>query len=80
MADIIDMIRTDVEEDSSIKIRGFLVDMQSKGFLVKRKTIHVSGRVTNQHDRDKIESIVNHHAGDGYDVEMDIRIEEPSKA
>jgi hypothetical protein len=80
MADIIDMIRTDVEEDPSLKVRGFLVDLESKGFLVKRKTIRVSGRVTTQRERDKIESIVNHHVGDGYDVEMDVRIEEPTKA
>lgn len=80
MADIIDMIRRDVEDDASLKVRGFLVDTYSKGFLVKRKTIRVSGRVTNQHDRDKIESIVHHHVGDGFDVEMQVQVKEPTKA
>ncbi len=80
MADIIEMIRRDVEDDVSLKVRAFTVDMLKKGFLVKRKTIRVSGRVANEHDRDKIAGIVNHHAGDGYDIEIDIRVEEPAEA
>ncbi len=80
MADIIEMIRRDVEDDGAIKARAFTVDLLTKGFLVKRRTIRVSGRVANEHERDKIAGIVNHHAGDGYDIEMNVRIEEPAEA
>ncbi len=80
MADIIDMIRRDVEDDGSINVRAFTVDLLTKGFLVKRKTIRVAGRVANEHERDKIAGIVNHHAGDGYSLEMNVRVEEPTEA
>ena len=80
MADIIEMIRRDVEDDVSLKIHGFTVDMETKGFLVKHKTVRVGGRVAHQHDRDKLEGIVNHHIGDSYTVDFNVKVEQPADA
>lgn len=80
MADVADMIVRDVQDDASIKVRGLAVEVSSKGLFSRRKTLVVRGTVTNRHDRDRIESIANHHAGDLYTIENQVEVREPAEA
>ena len=80
MADIAEMIRRDVEDDVTIKVHGLIVDAAKKGFLVKKQVLTISGTVANEHERDKIVKIANHHAGKAYDFDIKIQVKSPEKA
>ncbi len=80
MADIVEMIRRDIEDDITIKPSGLIVDMERKGLLVKHDIVRVSGRVSSDRDRSKIRRIVDHHAGDTYKVDFDVSVKETADA
>lgn len=75
MTDIAEMIRRDIQDDGMLKVHGLSVDTERKGFLGKHQILHVSGTVHTQHERDKIEQIVNHHVGDSYTIDLNISVE-----
>lgn len=78
MADIVHMIRRDVEDDGLLKVHGFTVDLEKKGLLRRHQTLVAGGTVHSALERDKLEKIIRHHAGDAYELEMDIKVEEPA--
>lgn len=80
MADIVEMIRRDIEDDISIRPSGLIVDRERKGLLVKHDIVRVSGRVSSEQERTKIRRIVDHHAGETYKVEFDVSVKEAAKA
>jgi len=80
MADIVEMIRRDIEDDISIKPRGLTVDKERKGLLVKHDVVRVAGQVSSDQERRKIRSIVDHHAGETYKVEFDVSVKETADA
>lgn len=80
MADIVERIRRDVEDDVALKVHAFTVDLVSSGFLARRRVLRVSGTVAREHDRDALERIVNYHAGDAYQVELDVAVDEHARA
>lgn len=79
MSDIADLIRRDVDDDVTLRPHGFTVDLVKKGFLTKQKTLQVGGTVTTERERDRIRSIVNHHAGDAYRVEFNLSVRESAQ-
>jgi len=80
MADIVEMIRRDIEDDISIKPSGLTVEMERKGVLVKHDIVRVSGRVSGEQEREKIRRIVDHHAGDTYRVEFSVAVKQTTDA
>ncbi|MFW6312719.1 MAG: hypothetical protein ACOC2N_02415 [Spirochaetota bacterium] len=80
MADIVEMIRRDIEDDVSIEARGLIVDIDRKGVLVKHDIVRVSGSVSSEQERDKIREIVDHHAGSTYKVDFNVSVKEATGA
>ena len=80
MADIVERIRRDVEEDTMLKVHALTVDTESKGFLSKRHILRIGGTVATEHEREKIKSIVNYHSGDAYQIEFNVKVEETAQA
>ena len=80
MTDIDVMIMRDIEDDVSIRVKGLAVEITKKGFLSRRKTLVIRGTVENQHDRDKIASIANHHAGDSFEIDNLVAVRTPAEA
>lgn len=80
MADIVERIRRDVEDDVALKVHAFTVDLVSRGFLSRRRVLRVAGTVEREHDRAALERIVNYHAGDAFEVELDVGVGERAEA
>jgi hypothetical protein len=80
MADVAEMITRDVQDDAAIRVKGLVVEVVKKGLFSRRKSLVIRGTVTNRHDKDKIESIANHHAGDMYNIDNQIQVKEPAEA
>ena len=76
MTDITEMIRRDIVDDGMLKVHGLSVDTERKGFLGKHWILHVSGTVHRERERNRIEQIVNHHAGDSYTLDLEIAVEQ----
>jgi len=80
MSDIIEMIRRDVDDDGLLKVRGFTIDTVKKGFLGTHQKLAVTGTVRSNHDREKLEAIVRHHAGDTYEVDFRVDLAMPANS
>ena len=78
MADITDMIVRDVQDDISLKPHGFTVVLDPKKLFSRHRTIRVTGSVASQHELEQIHHIVDHHAGDTYQVVFEIKVNEPA--
>jgi hypothetical protein len=74
MSDVINTIRRDVDDDSSIHANGINIQVETKGFFPRRKFIHITGSVDKESDKNKVMQIVNHHAGDNFNVVNDLMI------
>ncbi len=74
MSDVINTIRRDVDDDSSIHANGINIQVETKGFLPRRKFIHITGAVERESDKNKVMQIVNHHAGDNFNIVNDLMI------
>jgi hypothetical protein len=79
-ADIAGMIMRDVQDDVAIHVSNFAAQVEKKGLFSKRKSIVLRGAVKNKQDRDKIEAIANHHAGDLYSIENHVEVRESVEA
>jgi hypothetical protein len=69
MEDIIGKIIREIESDPTINAKEVCLDMESKGFLKRRKALNVHGTVAFLAEKDRVMTIVNREAGDNYDVE-----------
>lgn len=68
MADIVDMVRRDIEDDISINSHGVKLEAKIEGWLGRRKSLIISGIVENEIEKGKILKVAEHHAGDVYRV------------
>ena len=75
MADIIDKIMAEIESDPTINAKEVSLDMTSKGFLKRRKTLNVHGTVKSTAEKDRVMKIVQREAGDNYDVTDKLAVE-----
>lgn len=74
MTDLESMIMRDIEDDSSIDANDIVLRTASRGFLKKRKTIHVEGFVNTELAREKVTKIAEHHAGDNFSVSNELAV------
>ena len=74
MSDIINTIRRDIEDDFTINASELNLEVEKKGFIPRRKIIHILGAVENETSKSKIEQICTHHAGDNYTIVNDLLI------
>lgn len=74
MSDIQSMIMRDIEQDPTITAKGITVEIQSKGFLKKAKTVRLVGSANSEAEKKKAKQIAVHFAGDNYDVIDDITV------
>ena len=68
MADIIGKIMAEIESDPTLNAKDISLDMTSKGFLKRRKTLNVHGTVGSTAEKDRVMKIVQREAGDNYDI------------
>ena len=68
MADIIEKIIKQIESDPTINAKEVCLDVTSKGFLRRRKTLNVHGTAASSAEKDRVMKIVQREAGDNYDV------------
>ena len=68
MADLIEKIMSEIESDSTINAREISLDMTSKGFLKKSRTLNINGMVESPAEKGRVVEIVKKHAGDNYQV------------
>jgi len=68
MPDITQTIMAEIEADPAIKATDIGLDIESRGLLKKKKFLHVRGAVHSQDQVDRVEKIVQRHAGDSYEV------------
>lgn len=68
MAELIDKIMAEIESDPTINAKEINLDIQSKGFLKRRRLLNVNGMVESTAERDAIIKLVQRQAGDNYDV------------
>ena len=73
MLDIQNTIMRDIETDPTIDSKGITIEIQTKGFR-KRKKIRLIGSVNSEIDMKKVVRMVEHFAGDNYDVENNLII------
>ncbi len=69
MADIINKIMAEIESDPTTNAKGISLDVTSKGFLKRRKTLSVHGSVKSTVEKDRVMKIIQREAGDNYDIE-----------
>ena len=69
MVDITNRIIAEIESDPTINSKEICLDITSKGFLKKRKTLNVHGSVKSTLEKDRVMKIVQREAGDNYDIE-----------
>jgi hypothetical protein len=68
MLDLIDKIISEIESDPRIDAREISLDITSKGFLKKRKTLNINGMMESNIEKDRVLEIVKKQAGNNYDV------------
>ena len=68
MADTIGKIMAEIESDPTIDAKEVCLDITSKGFLKRRKTMNVHGAVKSPAEKDRVMRIVQREVGDNYDV------------
>ena len=68
MMDLIDKIMSEIESDPRINAREINLDITSRGFLKKRKTLKVYGMLGSNAEKDRVLEIVKKNAGNNYDV------------
>jgi hypothetical protein len=68
MAELIDKIMAEIDSDPTISAKEITLDIQSKGFLKRTKILNINGLATSVAERDAIMKLVQHHAGDNYEV------------
>jgi hypothetical protein len=73
MLDIQKVIMHDIETDPTIDAKGITIEIQAKGFR-KRKKIRLIGNVKSEIDMKKVIRMVEHFAGDNYEVENNLII------
>ena len=66
MADLIEKIMSEIESDRAINAREISLDMTSKGFLKKSRTLNNNGMVESPAEKSRVVEIVKKHAGDNY--------------
>ena len=76
MDKVIETILRDIEDDNSINGRGVKIETGG-GFLKRRKTIHLSGSVDSEVQRQKVKRIAEHHAGKLYTVLDELSVKTP---
>ena len=69
MEDLIDKIMAEFESDPTIYAKSLNVVASSKGFLKKRRILHIYGTVESAAEKERAMKIVQRQAGDNYDVE-----------
>jgi len=68
MADIIAKIIAEIESDPTTNAKEISLDVTSKGFLKRRKTLNVRGSVKSTVEKDRVMKIIQREAGDNYDI------------
>jgi hypothetical protein len=69
MPEITQTILTAIGNELSIDTMNICVDVQSKGLLKRKTSLHIFGTVRSQDQIAKVERIVRRHAGNIYEVE-----------
>jgi hypothetical protein len=59
---------SEIESDPRIDAREISLDMASKGFLKKSRTLKINGMVESIGEKNRILEIVKKHSGDNYEV------------
>ena len=73
MPEIAQSILKEIGDDLSIDTMNVCVDIQAKGFLKRKKFLHIFGTVHTQDQIGKIEKIAKRHAGNAYEVVNHLR-------
>ena len=68
MVDIINKILAEIESEPTFNAKDVCLDITSKGFLRRRKSLSVHGSVKSMAEKDRVMKIVQREAGDSYDV------------
>ena len=68
MADLVSTIIRDIEADGLINATEILLDITSKGFIRRRKFLHIHGSVSSEAEKKKVIRIAEHHTGDNYSI------------
>ncbi len=68
MKELIDQVMAEIEADPTINAKEINLDVQSKGFLKRRKLLNVNGMVDSAAEMESVLRIVQRQAGDNYDV------------
>ena len=76
MSDVDAVIRRDIEDDVTIKVKALAVEIRRKGVFPRRRFLYVGGIVPTEHAKAKIDHIAHHHAGDAYRVVNDVQTED----
>ena len=63
--------------DLSIDTMNICIDVQAKGFLKRKKSLHIFGPVYSQDQIGKVEKIVQKHAGNAYEVVNHLGLKPP---
>ncbi len=77
MAEIEQAILKEIANDLSIDTMNICVDIQAKGFLKKKKFLHIFGTVHSQDQIGKLEKIAQRHAGNAYEVANHLGVRPP---
>ena len=68
MPEITQTILAEIGNDLSIDTMNICIDVQAKGFLKRKKSLHIFGTVHSQDQIGKVEKIVQKHARNAYEV------------
>lgn len=74
MSELQSIIMRDIEDDVTISAKDISVQIESKGFLKKRRLVRLVGTVSSEVEKKKAGQIAVHHAGDAYDVVNELTI------
>ena len=77
MPEIAQSILKEIGDDLSINTMNICVDTQAKGFLNRKKSLHIFGTVHSQDQIGKIEKIARRHAGNAYEVVNHLSLKPP---
>jgi hypothetical protein len=77
MTDISTTIQREIEDDESLEVKSVTVEITHKGLFPRRHFVHVGGSVKSEYQKERIETIARHHAGDSFRVINDVAVETP---
>ena len=75
MTDIARIILGEVETYGNIKASDIGIEEVKKGFIKKKKSIHLFGAVNSENAKSKVEEIARSHAGTDTEIVNDLKVD-----